>query len=224
MKLHNEFTVDATPEEVWSGLLDMERVASCMPGASLDADPNAEVHRGTMRVKLGPMKLVYEGVARLADVDEDTRTASIEVTAKESSGQGTASATIVNRLEPRNGAGTLVVADTDLRVAGRQAQFGRGMMQDVASGLLEEFARRFEQSLRRPSLRAAPEPQPEAEPPPGPEPGAEPEALDLGRVVAEPARRYALVAGAVLALLLLGGSLLRRRRRSTIILRLDHRW
>src|SRR5262245_35992596 len=124
MKLHNEFTVDAAPDDVWSGLLDMARVASCMPGATLRPDADGDTQRGTMRVKLGPMNLLYEGVARLADVDEDTRTASIEVTAKESRGPGTASATITSRLESRNGVGTLVIADTDLRVTGRQAQFG----------------------------------------------------------------------------------------------------
>ena len=99
-----------------------------------------------MKIKVGPMAVNYQGTARLAAVDEEARTVDIEVRAKEAKGQGTAAAVIRNTLVEEPG-GTRVIAETDLQVTGRQAQFGRGIMEDVASRMLGDFARRLESYL-----------------------------------------------------------------------------
>jgi uncharacterized protein len=166
MKLRNEVVLAAPVERAWSVLLDVPRVASALPGALVEPAGEAGLYRGTMRVKLGPVTMEYEGVARIQDVDEDERVASFHLQGRERRGQGTAAATITNRLTPE-GEGTRLVVETDLNVTGRAAQFGRGIMESVAGGLLEEFASRLEQEAAGRSEAASP-------PPPA-------EALDLGR-------------------------------------------
>lgn len=147
MQFTNEFAVAAPADRVWETLLDIERVAAFLPGATIEPAGEDGVHRGSMRVKVGPMTVAYQGTARLRSVDEDARTAEIEVRAKEAKGQGTASAVIRNRLVAEDGR-TRVIAETDLQVTGRQAQFGRGIMEDVAGSMLGQFAGRFERYLQ----------------------------------------------------------------------------
>jgi carbon monoxide dehydrogenase subunit G len=219
MKLENSFSVDAPLDQTWQTLLDIERVATCLPGARIEPGDEDGVYRGAMKVKLGPMTVDYRGTARLQDVDEDTHTASIAVQAREAKGQGTAAAVIENRLEPQNGS-TRVVAVTDLKITGRQAQFGRGIMEDVANTMMGEFAKRLEKEIQsggtaaEPAAQAEPvtasaEPQREA---PRPEP-EEPEALDLGNVLARTgAVRYAAAGGLLLLLLGLVAVALRGRK------------
>jgi carbon monoxide dehydrogenase subunit G len=201
MKLENVFVVPVPVEQVWPALLDIARVGSCLPGAVIEAGGEDGTFRGTMKIKLGPVTTVYEGIARLQDVDADTHTASIAVQAREAKGQGTAAAVITNRLVPENG-GTRVVAETDLNITGRQAQFGRGIMQDVAGKLLGEFAVRFEAELR---ADERPEPA-------GPTAASEPEALDLGGVLAGSLKTRALGAGVAAAALALAVLVVRGRR------------
>lgn len=224
MILTNEFTVGADVDAVWRQLLDMEGVASCLPGATIEATDEEGTYNGSMRVRIGPMAVDYKGTATLADVDPDERTATISLRAREARGQGTAMATIRNRVEPEDG-GTRVRAETDLHVTGPQAQFGRGVMEDVGGRVLAEFAQRLEQRISGESADAAPEegePATAGRPPPGAAPppatgaeGAESgdEALDLGAIVSASVReRYARVAALGLGLLLLL-ALLRRGRR-----------
>ena len=216
MKLENSFLVAAPLDQTWRTLLDIERVASCLPGARIEPGGEDGVYRGAMKVKLGPMTVDYRGTARLQDVDEDTHTASIAVQAREAKGQGTAAAIIENRLEPQNGS-TKVVAVTDLKITGRQAQFGRGIMEDVANTMMGEFAKRLGAEINSADAPAEPAPQAaaaEAQPTtPRPQEAAEPEALDVGNVLARtPAVRYAGAGAAVLVLLGLAAALLRRSR------------
>jgi uncharacterized protein len=222
MKLENSFTVAAPIAETWETLLDIERVAKCLPGAQIEPGDEDGVYRGAMKVKLGPMTVDYRGTARLQDVDEDTHTASIAVQAREAKGQGTAAAVIRNQLEPQNG-GTRVVAVTDLKITGRQAQFGRGIMEDVATTMMGEFAKRLESEIG--SGRATPKPASDgaaAAAAPTPDAGEtqdrgrqeEPEALDLGNVLAStPMVRYAGIAGVALLVLLVLSALRRGRKR-----------
>jgi carbon monoxide dehydrogenase subunit G len=237
MKLHNEFTVDAPIEQAWPVLLDIQRVATCLPGATMEPGGEDGVYRGTMKVKLGPVTTAYSGTVRLEEVDEDTHTARMAASAKEQKGQGTAQAIITNRLEDVGGR-TRVVAETDLAITGRPAQFGRGIMEDVAGKMLGEFAKRFEQELlagdRAPADAAA-----AAEPAPGsaqathtppaseraaspapvassdPEPRrSAPDVLDLGQAVAGTAvTRYAAAGAAAVAGLVIAGMLRKRSRR-----------
>jgi carbon monoxide dehydrogenase subunit G len=227
MKLENSFSVDAPLEQTWRTLLDIERVATCLPGARIEPSDEDGVFRGAMKVKLGPMTVDYRGTARLQDVDEDTHTASIAVQAREAKGQGTAAAVIENRLEPQNGR-TRVVAVTDLKITGRQAQFGRGIMEDVANTMMGEFAKRLEREIQSQEApaEAAAEARPEAAPEPQreePRPEREaPEALDVGNVLARTsAVRYAGACVLVVVLLGMVAAILRSRGRRQFTLNLN---
>jgi uncharacterized protein len=157
MIIANEFSVGAELEAVWRELIDMEGVASCLPGATISATDRENVYDGSMRLKIGPMRVEYRGTATLSEVDEEHYTAVISLSAHEAKGQGTAMATIRNRLEPVDD-GTRVSAQTDLQITGPQAQFGRGVIEDVGRRVLAEFAHRLEQRIAGgPEQRAAAE-------------------------------------------------------------------
>jgi carbon monoxide dehydrogenase subunit G len=196
MILHNDFSVRADIETVWRQLLDMEGVASCLPGASISATDQQNVYDGTMRLKVGPMRVEYRGTAKLSEVDEQSHTAVISLSAREAKGQGSAMATIRNRLEPVDG-GTRVVAETDLHITGPQAQFGRGVIEDVGKRVLGEFSQRLEEKIASTS-------SPEVVPVP-----ARRDELDVGSLVT---KTPAVPIGAAALLLALVVILLRRRR------------
>jgi uncharacterized protein len=139
MKVTNEVVVPAPLERTWSLLLDVPRVVRALPGATVESDAAEGAYRGALKVRLGPVAMEYEGVARLEDVDEDEHAATFRIEGRERRGHGGATATIVNRLLPDEG-GTRLVVETDLAVTGRAAQLGRGLMEDVAGSLLEQFA------------------------------------------------------------------------------------
>lgn len=237
MKLENEFTVAAPLEKTWQTLLDIPRVAGCLPGATLDSDGADGVFRGRMRMKLGPMTLGYEGTVQMAEVEEDEHSATIEARAKEVKGQGSASARIRNQLRGGDGV-THVMVETDLSITGRPAQFGRGIMEDVATRMITDFARRLEQEISRqptdgvttadPAPLTGATPPSTSETPPEPEPSAsaprpaapdreEPAALDLGNVIAGPIAKRGAVGVGVLALLLAVLLLGRRRPRGLTV-------
>lgn len=192
MKLRNEFAVAAPIEQAWSLLIDLPRVARSLPGATIDDEPVDGGYRGRLRVKLGPVTTEYEGLAEVQELDEDERVARFYVRGRETHGQGTASATITGRLAAQDG-GTHVVVETDLAVTGRAAQFGRGIMEDVAGRLIGEFARSLERELAGAGAAS-------------PAGGAKRvEALDLGAAVWRPLLdRAALPLGAFLLGLWLG--------------------
>ncbi len=217
MKLTNEFIVAVPLERAWETLLDIERVAGFLPGAKIEPSAEDGVYRGTMRVKVGPMVVNYEGTAQLVHTDDAEHVADIAVAATDTKGQGTASATIRNRLEPTE-AGTRVVAETDLSITGRQAQFGRNIMQDVAGRMLDDFAKRFETYLLtgdvEPPTAATANGQTGQPADPGtvppPSAAADDEALDLGSILF---RTPAVQRGAIAVLVGLLLVLLARRRR-----------
>ncbi len=199
MRLTNQFTVAARLEQTWSALLDVPRVARALPGARLEPGNGDGSWRGTMKVKLGPVTTEYEGSARLQDVDDDERVASFYVQGREARGQGTAAATITNRLSAAGDA-TRVAVETDLQVTGRQAQLGRGLMQEVAGAVLAEFSARLERELAG---------RPEAA-----EAAAAPfdDALDVAVVAGRALRERAALVGIGFAAGLVAGLLLRGRR------------
>jgi carbon monoxide dehydrogenase subunit G len=207
MRLHNEFTVAVPIERAWPSLLDIERVAACLPGASIDASTGDGGYRGSMKVKLGPITTTYRGTARLEDVDDDTHTAAIAVEAKEERAHGSAAAVITNQLFPEDG-GTRVVADTEVTISGRPAQFGRGIFEDVAASLLTDFAARLERELAGDAT--APARETEMAPAPPEAAGA----LDLSALIPRlEARRLAAAVGMLVLLLVLG----RSRRRGVLV-------
>ena len=138
MKLENRFTVPVPVDEAWRVLLDVERVAPCMPGATLTKVEGDEFE-GTVKVKVGPINLTYGGTARFVSKDEAVHVAVIAGSGKETRGTGTAKALITCRLVDR-GDTTDVQVDTDLNVTGKPAQFGRGVLADVSGKLVDQFA------------------------------------------------------------------------------------
>ena len=140
MKLEQTFDVNAPLEQVWTALNDLERVAPCLPGATITGHDEDGTYRGTFQVKLGPMTAAYNGTIRIEDADDATHTATLKAKGTDKRGQGGASATIVNRLSEHEGA-TRVLAETDFTITGRLASFGRGgIMKDVSDRLLRDFA------------------------------------------------------------------------------------
>lgn len=215
MILENEFRVAAEIDIVWRELLDMEGVASCLPGATITGTDRENVYDGSMRLKIGPMRVEYRGTATLSEVDEEHHTAVISLNAREAKGQGSAMATIRNRLEAVDG-GTRVNAQTDLQITGPQAQFGRGVIEDVGKRVLGEFSQRLEQRITGgppsdPGSDAAAEGAAGVSSS-GHTTGAEAE-LDLGALVtSSPTARRAGAGALVLALIALALIGLRRRR------------
>jgi uncharacterized protein len=140
MKLEQTFEVQAPLAHVWEALIDLERVAPCLPGAAITGHDEDGTYHGTFSVKLGPMTAAYNGTIRIEDADEASHTATLRARGTDKRGQGGANATIVNRLSEHDGA-TQVEAETDFTITGRLAQFGRGgIMEDVSNRLMREFA------------------------------------------------------------------------------------
>jgi carbon monoxide dehydrogenase subunit G len=159
MEFDHSFTVPVPPDQAWEVLLDVQRIAPCMPGASVDAVDGDDV-AGQLKVKVGPVSLTYKGTATFKDRDAADRSVLVEASGREQRGAGTASATVraslaalgamegleglvgLEGLEPDDGtgAGTLVTLHTTLNVTGRPAQFGRGVIIEVGSRLIDKFA------------------------------------------------------------------------------------
>lgn len=217
MRFEHEFTVPVPVEQAWAVLLDVERVAPCLPGAALDVFEGDEF-TGRMKVKVGPITVTYRGTARFEDVDKDSYSLAIQASGKEARGSGTASATVRARMEPREQA-TLVTVETSFNVTGRPAQFGRGVMAEVGGKLIERFAANLADLLSEPAAEPAAAVQEEERhlsAVPAPEQGAHPagtlrtsrspdeEALDLLAIAGQPlVKRLAPVAGAIAALLVI---------------------
>ncbi|HWG01136.1 MAG TPA: SRPBCC family protein [Trebonia sp.] len=144
IELDNSFTVPVAPEQAWDVLLDVERIAPCMPGASVTSIAGDEV-AGQVKVKLGPLSLSYKGTAKFTEKDQDNKSISIEASGKETRGAGTASATVQAGLKPGDAEGsTLVSIHTSLNVTGRPAQFGRSLLPEVSGKLISQFATNLE--------------------------------------------------------------------------------
>jgi uncharacterized protein len=155
MKLEQSFTVEAPIEEVWAALVDVERVAPCLPGAQITGrDESSGAYRGTFSVKLGPTTAAYNGTLRLEQADEATRRATMSAKGTDKRGQGGANATIVSVLR-EEGDATVVDVDTDFSITGRLARFGRsGMIEDISKRLLRDFSACLAATLQAPPTAA----------------------------------------------------------------------
>jgi carbon monoxide dehydrogenase subunit G len=138
MELEHSFVIPVPPEQAWPVLLDVERVAPCMPGATVDS-VDGDVVKGRIKVKVGPVALTYAGTARFVERDEQARSITLEASGKETRGAGTASATVRSSLADEGGQ-TRVVVHTTMNVTGRPAQFGRGVMAEVSGRIIDKFA------------------------------------------------------------------------------------
>lgn len=138
MQLEHRFTVPADIDTVWAALMDPERVAPCMPGATL-TEYSGTTFTGTVKVKVGPISLLYKGSGEFVETDEDAHRATIKASGKDSRGNGTATATVTVLLV-ENGAKTEGEVRTDLAITGKPAQFGRGLISEVGTKILNTFA------------------------------------------------------------------------------------
>jgi carbon monoxide dehydrogenase subunit G len=140
MKLEQSFEVQAPIDQVWAALIDLERVAPCLPGAAITGRDDDGTYHGTFQVKLGPTTAAYRGTIAIDETDESAHRATLKARGTDKRGQGGASATIVNTLTEDGGA-TRVEAVTDFTITGRLAAFGRGgMMKDISNRLMKDFA------------------------------------------------------------------------------------
>jgi carbon monoxide dehydrogenase subunit G len=140
MKMEQSFEVQAPLAQVWEALIDLERVAPCLPGASITGHDEDGTYHGTFSVKLGPMTAAYNGTVKIEEADAAAHRATLKAKGTDKRGQGGANATIVNTLSERDGV-THVDAVTDFTISGRLAQFGRGgIMEDVSNRLMRDFA------------------------------------------------------------------------------------
>src|SRR6266702_4098739 len=147
MEMDHSFTVPVPPERAWDVLLDVEKIAPCMPGATVD-EFDGEVVTGRIKVKVGPASLTYRGTAKFTERDPDAKVILLEASGKETRGAGTASATVRATLEPEpGGKGTTATMHTTMNVTGRPAQFGRGVMVEVGGKLVEQFAQNLRQLI-----------------------------------------------------------------------------
>lgn len=149
MKLEQSFDVHAPVDEVWRALIDVERVAPCLPGAEITEAADDGSYRGTFQVRLGPATAAYQGELHMESVDEDARVAVMRANGRDKRGQGSAKAAITSRVTEAEGA-TRIEVETDLTITGRLARFGRGgMMEDISNRLMREFAECLQRTLEQ---------------------------------------------------------------------------
>ncbi|HSP38013.1 MAG TPA: SRPBCC family protein [Frankiaceae bacterium] len=185
MKLENSFTVPVAVEQAWQVLQDVERIAPCMPGATLDA-VDGDSFTGRVKVKVGPIMLTYAGKATFADKDEAAHAMTIEASGKETRGSGTAKATVHASMQA-DGDSTKVLLVTELAVTGKPAQFGRGVMADVSGKLIDQFAKCLGEEVQSGSSSATPAAEEAATASAAPPTPAEPAVSSVGATPSAPA-------------------------------------
>ncbi|MGZ4277746.1 MAG: SRPBCC family protein [Solirubrobacteraceae bacterium] len=232
MEFENTFEVGAPVGEVWDLLMDVERVAPCMPGAQVIEQTGEDAYKVAVKVRVGPMSMLYKGDVEIVERDAEAHRASMRAKATESRGQGTAAAQIRMALQERDG-GTAASIVTEIQMSGKAAAMGQGVIQDVAASLTDTFARNLAELVRAgerpPEPEAAPAPataagaaaaaQPPPPPRPVPAPAAAEASLPLGKVAASVVRgrmrdpRVRLAAAGLIAILLVRIGIAIGRRR-----------
>lgn len=215
MLIENSFRVPVPIEQAWRTLLDVPRIAPCLPGATLE-ESEGTTYRGRVKVKVGPIQLAYKGEATIAEQDEAARRLVLVASGKETRGSGAASARVVAELVERDGATDVQVA-TDLDLTGKPAQFGRSIISDVSGRLIDQFATNLAALMVAPealpvaaatsvsAATAGPSPAPAA-----PAAPAEDAPLDVWTLVPPPVRVAVRVVLPAFLLLIVGWLLGRR--------------
>ena len=158
-KLLNEFTVNLPIDEAWKVLTDVERIAPCMPGATLE-EIEGDVYRGVVKVKLGAISTAFKGQASFVEKDDTNHHAVLKGEGRDTTGKGNASALITANAESVDDSTTKVVVETDLHITGKVAQFGRGIMGDVSKKLLNQFSTNLNTMLDKEPTIASSGPKP----------------------------------------------------------------
>jgi len=153
MKIENEFRVNAPIEVAWAFLTDIPAIAPCMPGAKLTSVED-QTYAGTIKVKVGPVTAEYSGTATFVEKDDTAYRMELSAKGRDSRGSGNADAVIIAQLTP-DGDTTVVNIDTDLKISGKVAQFGRGVMVDVSNKLIGQFVECLEDKIRQSQGEAA---------------------------------------------------------------------
>lgn len=156
MQLENTFKVPVPVEDAWRVLLDVEQIAPCMPGATVES-VDGDIVAGRVKVKLGPMVITYRGTITFLERDESAHRVVLSASAREARGGGTASATITAVMRDLGGA-TEVSVQTDLNVTGKPAQFGRGVLADVSENIIQQFATSLAQQIETGDVGVKPSP------------------------------------------------------------------
>jgi carbon monoxide dehydrogenase subunit G len=206
VELNNEFRVAVPVAKAWEVLTDVERVAPCIPGAKL-LSVDGDDFKGAVKVKVGPITVSYQGDASFQEKDAAAQRVVIKANGKETRGSGNAAAVVTAQLKEEGPAATAVHITTDLTISGKAAQFGRGVLADVSSNLIGQFARNLEADLlggAAPAASATEEPAADAG-----------DSVDLIKVVAMPMAKRAAPAVAALAAGVAVGFLIGRRRKRT---------
>jgi uncharacterized protein len=192
MEFDNAFEVPLPPDEAWKVLLDIERIAPCMPGAQLTEVVDQNTYKGKIGVRLGPVALTFAGIVKFEQIDGATRTARVAAQGTDAKGRGGANAASLFRLEPTAG-GSKVLVHTNLTLSGAVAQYGRGVgiIQATAAQLMKQFAACLKEKLAQehPAAPAAASAWP---PPTQPSPPIEPTAAPAP--TAKPIAGFALIA------------------------------
>jgi carbon monoxide dehydrogenase subunit G len=215
VEFNNEFRVAVPAAKTWEVLTDVERVAPCLPGATL-LSVDGDQFTGAVKVKVGPITVSYQGAASFQEKDAAAQRMVLKATGKETRGSGTASALVTAQLKGEGDA-TRVLITTDLTISGKAAQFGRGVLADVATNLIGQFAKRLEADLlgeraeaQIPSVATLSAPAEQGD------------SVDLLKVAALPlAKRAAPVIAGVAAGTAIGYLLGRRNRRAPAALLAD---
>ncbi|MGI9186808.1 MAG: SRPBCC family protein [Gaiellales bacterium] len=145
--IENDFDVAATPDDTYALMTDVERVAPCIPGASITGKRDDGGFDALVTMKMGPMSLTYKGVIEIVEQDDAAKTAVMRAKATEAKGQGTAQATLTMQISDAGAGKTNVKVGSDILVTGRVAQMGRGIMTDVAGKMIGEMAKAMEATL-----------------------------------------------------------------------------
>jgi carbon monoxide dehydrogenase subunit G len=212
MELNNEFRVAVPAAKTWQVLTDVERVAPCIPGAQL-LSVDGDDFTGVVKVKVGPITVSYKGDASFQEKDEAAQRVVIKATGKETRGSGNAAAVVTAQLKDDGTRGTIVSITTDLTISGKAAQFGRGVLADVSTNLIGQFARNLEADLLGDNATSASASTPVAAATAAATASDGVDSVDLLKVVAVPmAKRYAPAIAAVAAGVTVGFLLGRRKR------------
>jgi carbon monoxide dehydrogenase subunit G len=155
MELHNDFEVPAPVDAVWAYMLDVERVAPCMPGAELTEVVDDKNWKGKVTVRVGPVSMAFLGTVTMKERDDAAKRVVLQADGRDARGKGAANATVTARMEPA-GEGTKVSIDADLTITGAAAQYARGgMIQDISGRLTKEFASCLQANMQVPSGASA---------------------------------------------------------------------
>jgi carbon monoxide dehydrogenase subunit G len=154
VKIENAFTVTSPTDELWSHLLDVERIAPCLPGAELTETLDDRHWKGRLNMKFGPVAMTFAGTVELAERDDAAHRVVLKAKGMEQKGKGAANASVTSWLEPADGGATTVRMEADITLTGAAAQLSRGLLPEVSKKLTQQFADCLEADMAVPAASA----------------------------------------------------------------------